>query len=142
MNVAGQDSLVPIRELARRLGVTYRALRFYEDRNLLVSTIVRKSRRYDREQCRRAEEIVRFKRCGFTIRRIGRLLPSIDEGRSEAEIAASLRRQIHELEQRRREIERALEEYRQLSPSDIAEGVVRDGPAQSNSALTLAIPSS
>jgi DNA-binding transcriptional MerR regulator len=106
---------VPIAELAARLSVTFRTLRFYEDKQLLTSTILCNRRGYDVDECQRAADIVRFRALGFSIADIRLLLPA------HATTAAchiqrdAIERQIAELEHRRAMLERALEELRGLA---------------------------
>jgi DNA-binding transcriptional MerR regulator len=106
--------LVPIAQLAARLGVTFRTLRFYEHRKLLTSVIIGNARHYVANECRKAAEIVRFRALGFGLADIGLLLPMQTTGSDQDALRAAIRKRIAELEERRREIEVALEELRQV----------------------------
>jgi DNA-binding transcriptional MerR regulator len=116
--MTGNDDaeLLPIGDLAKELGVSHRALRFYEDRKILSSTIISGVRHYDSWQRRRAAEIVRLRSLGFTVTQIGELLrnPESSEGRERLRLAVE--RQMSVLERQRQEIDRALEELRKLLP--------------------------
>src|SRR5262245_55037625 len=108
------DELRPIGALAQQLGVTHRALRFYEDRKLLTSTVISGVRYYDGHQCHRAAEIVRLRGVGLTLTQIGELLRDTESAEGRERLKDTLERQIEELERQRHDIERALEELRQL----------------------------
>lgn len=99
------DSL-PIDEVARRTGLSSRALRFYEARGLVAPLRTASGRRlYSPAQLERLHEVVALKRAGFTLSAIARLfagreprlgdmlslqLAAIEQQRSELDQAASL----------------------------------------------------
>ena len=99
------DSL-PIDEVARRTGLSSRALRFYEARGLVSPLRTASGRRlYSPAQLERLHEVVALKRAGFTLSAIARLfagreprlgdmlslqLAAIEQQRSELDQAASL----------------------------------------------------
>ncbi|PEQ14193.1 MerR family transcriptional regulator [Novosphingobium sp. PC22D] len=96
------DSLT-IDEVARRTGLTPRALRFYEGRGLVAPLRTGSGRRlYSRDDLERLHRIVALKRAGFTLSDIARLL----SGKSVA-IAPILEVQLAALDARRRDLESA-----------------------------------
>lgn len=112
---ADTNLLERISDLAERLGVTHRTLRFYEERRLLSSVIVGNVRYYDEHQTRRATSITKFRSLGFTLAEIRRLLPVSDGDANSAKLKVAIARQITELERRRSEVEAALDELRLIA---------------------------
>ena len=113
--------LQPIGELARQFGVTLRALRFYEDRGLLKPKRVGSSRYYTTEDRRRLEVIVLGKRIGMSIdqiREFGELSARAASTHATQDdrgvLTERFRQQLSLLEQRRRDIDTAIEELHQL----------------------------
>jgi MerR family redox-sensitive transcriptional activator SoxR len=71
-----------ISEVAKRSGVAASALRFYEDRGLIVSQRAGSGhRRYDRSVLRRVAFIVFAQRVGLTLEEIGEELAKLPPGR-------------------------------------------------------------
>lgn len=113
------ESLVRIGELARRSGVSVRALRYYEEQGLLQSERSDSGQRY---YPARAAETVRFLQdmyaAGLTSRNIAVLLPSLDTGRCGEEQRRMLRRErdrIHDQVSRLRAALRRLDEIIELA---------------------------
>jgi MerR family redox-sensitive transcriptional activator SoxR len=76
------DGELTIGELARRCGVATSALRFYEERGLLVSSRNTSGhRRYPRSTIRRVAFIVFAQRIGLTLDEVGRELARLPERR-------------------------------------------------------------
>jgi MerR family transcriptional regulator, redox-sensitive transcriptional activator SoxR len=74
--------LLTISEVSRRSGVASSALRFYEDRGLIVSERAGSGhRRYDRSVLRRIAFIVFAQRVGLTLEEIGEELAKLPPGR-------------------------------------------------------------
>jgi MerR family transcriptional regulator, redox-sensitive transcriptional activator SoxR len=72
-----------ITEVAKRSGVAASALRFYEDRGLIVSQRAGSGhRRYDRSVLRRIAFIVFAQRVGLTLEEIGEELAKLPPGRA------------------------------------------------------------
>ena len=63
-------ALKGIQEVARELGLTMRALRFYEDKGLITPQRVGTTRIYGKREVARARLVLRGRRLGFTIREI------------------------------------------------------------------------
>jgi DNA-binding transcriptional MerR regulator len=65
---------VRIGEVCNRLGVTRRAVRFYEEKGLLVASREgRVQRRFSEDDVSRLREILRLSRYGFSLREIGEM---------------------------------------------------------------------
>lgn len=107
-------SLLTIGDVARRYGLTLRALRFYEDRGMVKPLRHGTTRFYDPAACRRIEVILRGKHLGYTLTAIAAMLARGDEesnphlGANAVEIAA----QINRLERKRKELGAAIAELR------------------------------
>ena len=68
------DQPLDIRDVARRTGLTSRALRFYEARGLLMPLRTYSGRRlYGRGELERIQQILALKRAGLSLAQIGRL---------------------------------------------------------------------
>jgi len=77
------DSVLTIGEVARRSGVASSALRFYEERGLIVSVRAGSGhRRYPRSVLRRIAFIVFAQRIGLTLEEIGAELAKLPADRS------------------------------------------------------------
>lgn len=105
-----------ISELAREFGVTARALRFYEDKDLLHPARDGMTRVYSNRDRARLKLIVRGKRVGLPLADIRDILDLYSIGGDQrAQLRATLekfRNQIVELENQRSDIETALTELR------------------------------
>ena len=111
---AGFSSMLTIGDMARRYGLTLRALRFYENRGLVSPLRHGTTRFYDAEACRRVEIILRGKHLGYTLTTLAAMLQ-----RSGADFDPNLgadigevQAQIGRLERRRQELEAAIAELR------------------------------
>lgn len=103
-----------ISELAREFGVTARALRFYEDKDLLHPARDGMTRVYSNRDRARLTLIVRGKRVGLPLADIREILDLYSMGGDERpQLRTTLekfRKQVVELENQRQDIETALEE--------------------------------
>ena len=105
-----------IGEVARAFGLTLRALRFYETRQLISPQrqgAIRLYRRSDRE---RLSLVLTGRRLGFTLAEIGQMLDRPD-GNALPLTRAQCVAQINLLEQQKRGIEIAIAELRQIYTS-------------------------
>lgn len=94
------DSLT-IDEVARRTGLTSRALRFYEGRGLVAPFRSSSGRRvFAREDLERLHRIVALKQAGFSLAEIGQML----DARGGLALAQVLERQLAAIETRRTEL--------------------------------------
>ena len=103
-----------ISELAREFGITPRALRFYEDKDMLHPARDGMTRVYSHRDRGRVKIIVRLKRLGLPLADIREILDlyGLEDGQ-RAQMRMSLvkfQNQIKELENQREDIEMALQE--------------------------------
>ncbi len=109
--------LCSIGDLSSELGVSQRAIRFYEDQGLLAPQRVGGNRIYGPRDRARLRLILRGKRLGFALAEIKELLDLYDIDRDHLEqLRATLARgrtRIAELEQQQLEIALTLKELRE-----------------------------
>jgi MerR family transcriptional regulator, thiopeptide resistance regulator len=92
-----------IRDVARRTGLTSRALRFYEARGLLKPLRTYNGRRlYGRGELERIQQILALKRAGLSLAQIGKLT-----ARGALDLSAIVEAQLELVEQRKAELEEA-----------------------------------
>jgi len=105
-----------ISELAEEFGVTPRAIRFYEDEELIKPTRQGQSRIYAPRDRVRLALILRGKRVGFSLIEIKEMLDLYDLKDGQAtQLSYSIRKfdeRINSLERQRADIEQALSELR------------------------------
>ena len=92
----GKPRLYTVTELAAELGVTARAIRFYEDKGLLSPSRAGATRIYTHRERARMMLILRGKRLGFTLRDIKRFLDLYDVDPQHDEQKRSLLRAVRE----------------------------------------------
>ncbi|HEV8408414.1 MAG TPA: MerR family transcriptional regulator [Sphingomicrobium sp.] len=91
---------IDIREVAKRTGLTSRALRFYEARGLLRPLRTYSGRRlYGRGELERIQQILALKRAGLSLAQIGRLT-----ARGSMDLAALVEAQLKIIEEREAEL--------------------------------------
>ena len=89
----GDRTFVMVTDLARELGVTARALRFYEDKGLIAPHRVGATRIYSARDRARMILVLRGKRLGFSLREIRDYLDLYDaDPRQETQTRALLER--------------------------------------------------
>ncbi len=122
---AGEASLatmLTISNMARRYGLTLRALRFYEDRGLVTPLRHGTTRFYDAGSCRRIEMILRGKQLGYSIKEIAGIFergsPELDPGIGSD--VCDLQQQIGRLERKRHELDTAIAELRAVQHQSVA----------------------
>ena len=94
---------IDIREVAKRTGLTSRALRFYEARGLLSPLRTYSGRRlYGRSELERIQQILALKRAGLSLAQIGRLT-----GRGSMDLGALVDAQLKIIEEREAELDEA-----------------------------------
>src|SRR3954452_24184512 len=97
------DTPLDIRDVAKRTGLTSRALRFYEARGLLKPLRTYSGRRlYGRGELERVQQILALKRAGLSLAQIGKLT-----SRGQMDLAAVIEAQLDIIEQRKLELEEA-----------------------------------
>ena len=105
-----------ISELAREFDVTPRALRFYEDKDLLHPTRDGMNRVYSHKDRARLQLILRGKRLGFSLTEIREMLDVYMIDSEQAQLKLTLVRfaeQIQKLERQREDIDHAVESLRE-----------------------------
>jgi len=126
MTAAGDDRsrLYSITELAEELGVTPRAIRFYEEKGLLDPRRVGANRVYGYRDRARLLLILRGKRLGFSLALIQEYLDLYDADPTHrkqlAHLLAGARRRIDELESQRRDLDLTIEELREIEEQVLA----------------------
>src|SRR5690242_9894716 len=94
---------IDIREVAKRTGLTSRALRFYEARGLLKPLRTYSGRRlYGRGELERIQQILALKRAGLSLAQIGRLTE-----RGSLDLSALIEAQLKTIEERKAELNEA-----------------------------------
>lgn len=112
------SELLGIQEAAKRLGVTMRTLRFYEDKDLIAPQRVGTMRIYSRREIGRMQLILRGKKLGFSIREIKEFLDLYDvdpEHHTQvSQLIVKVGRRMKDLRRQRTAIEQTLEELRTI----------------------------
>jgi DNA-binding transcriptional MerR regulator len=110
--------LLTVTELADQLGVTARAIRFYEDKGLITPERVGANRVYSKRETARMQLILRGKRLGFSLREIKLFLDLYDVDPAHAEqrrqLLSRVRDRIAELEKTRAAVTETLAELREI----------------------------
>jgi len=126
-------SLMGIQEVASELGVTMRALRFYEDKGLIAPQRVGTTRIYSRREVARARLVLRGRRLGFSVREIKEFLDLYDLDPEHAEqmrrFIVRVRERLAELEHRKVAIEETIAELRVLE-REAAENLAKAGKTE------------
>jgi DNA-binding transcriptional MerR regulator len=129
-SAADSDELM-IGEMARSVGLTPRALRFYEDKGLLSPRRDGAMRLYGQAERERLGLMLKAKRLGFTLGEIRQMLATPADPAGAEALNLSREQcfdQIKLLEARKREIEAALVELRRTYSSFHARLVASGGP--------------
>jgi DNA-binding transcriptional MerR regulator len=131
--------LFSVNQLAEDLGVTPRAIRFYEAKGLLSPRRAGTTRVFDRRDRARLMLVLRGKRLGFSLAEIREFLDLYDADRSQNSqlslLLARTRERIAELEQQRRDLEQTLGELRnveQEAATALAGRIPQPGVAANN----------
>jgi DNA-binding transcriptional MerR regulator len=118
VKVHDAERLLTITELSEALGVTQRAIRFYESRGLLAPQRAGANRVYGYRDRARLQIILRGKRLGFSLALIQEYLDLYDADPSrKAQLPRLLkgaRQRIGELEAQRQDLDLTLEELREI----------------------------
>lgn len=112
------DRLLSITELAHELGITARAIRFYESKGLLEPQRAGSNRVYSYRDRARMMIILRGKRLGFSLAQVKDYLDLYDADPAHKDQLALLLRntwqRIDDLEQQRRDLELTLDELHEM----------------------------
>ena len=109
-----QQELYGIGELAEELGISQRAVRFYETKGLLKPRRVGVNRVYDRRDRARLKLILRGKRLGFSLQEISEYLDLYDEDPEQKlqtrHLLNKVEQAIEDLQRKRADIDSTLDE--------------------------------
>jgi DNA-binding transcriptional MerR regulator len=112
------EELFSITELAKLLGITPRAIRFYEDRGLVTPRRVGTTRVYTHRDRARMILVLRGKRLGFSLRDIKEYLDLYDAEPTHTEqiqlLRGKVRARIARLEDQRRALDETLLELKDI----------------------------
>ncbi len=110
--------LYTVNQLAEELGITPRAIRFYEAKGLLAPERAGTTRVFDRRDRARLMLVLRGKRLGFSLNEVREYLDLYDARHGQAEqirwLLDSVRERIARLEQQRTDLEQTLTELRDI----------------------------
>ncbi|MDO9708557.1 MerR family transcriptional regulator [Paracraurococcus lichenis] len=116
--------LFSVNQLAEELGVTPRAIRFYEVKGLIAPRRAGTTRVFDRRDRARLMLVLRGKRLGFSLAEIREFLDLYDADRTQhsqlALLLGKVRTRIEELEQQQRDLEQTLRELRAVEAEALA----------------------
>lgn len=119
MDASDHPELYSVTELAQELGVTARALRFYEDKGLIEPRRIGNTRVYTHRDRGRLVLILRGKRLGFSLREIREWLDLYEAGPGQKQqmqaLLAKVDERISALEQQRRDIDATIAELRDIA---------------------------
>jgi DNA-binding transcriptional MerR regulator len=109
-----QQDLYGIGELAEELGISQRAVRFYETKGLLKPRRVGVNRVYDRRDRARLKLILRGKRLGFSLQEIAEYLDLYDEDPEQKlqtrHLLNKVEQAIEDLQRKRADIDSTIDE--------------------------------
>ncbi len=112
------DDLYTVNQLAEELGVTARALRFYEAKGLLAPRRLGNTRVYTKRDRARMMLILRGKRLGFSLAEIREYLGLYTADRNHSEqirlLLEKVRLRLSELEQQRRDLDTTMAELKAI----------------------------
>lgn len=118
------ETVQGIQAVARQLGVTMRALRFYEDKGLIEPQRVGATRVYTRRDIARVQLVLRGKRLGFSLREITEFLDLYDADpehhQQMRQLLASVRERIALLRRQKLAVEQTLEELEAIERDALA----------------------
>jgi len=116
-NFPGAGAGAPVHtigQVARRLGLTLRALRFYESRGLITPVRRGSTRLYGPKDVERIAVIVKAKKLGLTLTAIGQILGNENAGQTLRISRETCLAQIAALERKLAETQEALAELRAM----------------------------
>src|SRR5882757_4295860 len=133
--------LYSVTQLGVDLGVSARAIRFYEEKGLVSPRRAGKNRVYTTRDRARMILILRGKKLGFTLREIREYLDLYDADPTHAKqlrlLLKAVRSRIVQLEDQRVALEEALGELREVeAQTQHALGALENGPRQAESDTT------
>jgi DNA-binding transcriptional MerR regulator len=121
-----------VTELADELGITPRAIRFYETKGLIIPRRAGTTRVYNHRDRARMQLILRGKRLGFSLADIKEYLDLYDVDPSQAKqvqlLLEKVNRRIDDLEQQREDLETTLIELEEMRQECVASMEARKSP--------------
>jgi DNA-binding transcriptional MerR regulator len=118
------DRFLTVTELAKELGITARALRFYEDKDLISPRRVANTRVYTNRERARMILILRGKRLGFSLREVKDYLDLYDADPTRVTQTKALLKKIEirtkQLEDQRLAVDQALKGLKELETDALA----------------------
>ena len=136
------EGLFSITELADELGVTPRAIRFYEAKGLLEPQRAGATRVYSHRDRARLQIILRGKRLGFSLALVQKYLDLYDADPTHKvqleHLLAGARQRIAELEAQRQDLELTIEELREIEDLTLEALGERLSPARKSPAFKAA----
>lgn len=111
------EQLYTVNQLAEELGITPRALRFYEVKGLLAPNRVGNNRVYTKRDRARLKLILRGKRLGFSLAEIREYLDlyNVDGGvEQQKTLLKRVRKRLKDLAQQREDLEATVEELKEI----------------------------
>jgi len=115
----GNRQLYSVNQLAEELGVTPRAIRFYEESGLISPRRAGANRVFDRRDRARLIMILRGKRLGFSLSEIREYLDLYESDRSQIKqmqrLLDATRQRMAELEKQRQDLDQTLGELRSIA---------------------------
>ena len=139
------EKFYTVTELAKTLGITPRALRFYENKGLIAPERAGNTRIYTRRDRGRLILILRGKRLGFSLREIGEWLDLYDTDPSQREqmrvLLDKTRARIAALEIQLEDVRATLAELRQIE-TEVVQQLSGGAPAGRPAETAAAAPKS
>ncbi len=117
------EQLYTVNQLAEELGITPRALRFYEVKGLLSPNRVGNNRVYTKRDRARLKLILRGKRLGFSLAEIREYLDlyTVDGGVEQLKVLQKrIDARLKDLEQQREDLEATVEELKEIESQVLA----------------------
>ncbi|PGH55062.1 MerR family transcriptional regulator [Azospirillum palustre] len=111
------EQLYTVNQLAEELGITPRALRFYEVKGLLAPNRVGNNRVYTKRDRARLKLILRGKRLGFSLAEIREYLDlyNVNGGvEQQRNLLKRVQRRLKDLAQQREDLEATVQELRDI----------------------------
>ncbi len=115
--IPGMEQLYTVNQLAEELGITPRALRFYEVKGLLAPNRVGNNRVYTKRDRARLKLILRGKRLGFSLAEIREYLDlyNVDGGVEQLKnLLKRVQKRLKDLAQQREDLETTVGELKEI----------------------------
>ena len=128
------EQLYTVNQLAEELGITPRALRFYEVKGLLAPNRVGNNRVYTKRDRARLKLILRGKRLGFSLEEIKEYLDLYNVDPSQQEqmrvLLTRIRERLGTLAQQRQDLEATVSELKEIETQVVTALKERGAPLE------------